>query len=492
MVILGLEKPVEYGSRQIFDPTMANMVLNAQNRYVQAMKEDYLQGREDLKEFNKNFGDFFSPIQKDMEWYDQNVTGATRDLINNLYAQGMDMRNPEFRAAVSKFINNMPVGKINQLKQSAEAAKEYLKNKGVLEAEGKWDPEFERFANNGLTLDNWDTAKNGMWTRTSPAELKTLKELTEDWYNNRTPEILNQQDVESFNVKYDPRYDYTGFADRHLLDIAAGETPGWNGSLYSNYYRELARRKVAAKGQPYTQEDVEKQLQSDIATANREFKALNRDENQFALDDHRTANDIGAARAKAAIEFEYDKKRLTDPVFKAAARAAGGGGGRKDDKFDPNIFREAEALAPKTSPAHTPWGTKAGAHVGYIPSGQYRELIDPVLPAAYVIGKDKDTGQEIEKFKFHGPAIKDRLYAIDEYGNVKKRRFLDKGGNSTSFEFIPDGQMKAAPVGNGSYRYYISGQIQGNNSDSFARNEDNGSTQVWIEVKERAFVYDGK
>jgi hypothetical protein len=29
MVILGLEKPVEYGSRQIFDPTMANMVLNA-------------------------------------------------------------------------------------------------------------------------------------------------------------------------------------------------------------------------------------------------------------------------------------------------------------------------------------------------------------------------------------------------------------------------------------------------------------------------------
>jgi hypothetical protein len=48
-----------------------------------------------------------------MEWYDQNVTGATRDLINNLYAQGMDMRNPEFRAAVSKFINNMPVGKIN-------------------------------------------------------------------------------------------------------------------------------------------------------------------------------------------------------------------------------------------------------------------------------------------------------------------------------------------------------------------------------------------
>jgi hypothetical protein len=127
-----------------------------------------------------------------------------------------------------------------------------LKNKGVLEAEGKWDPEFEKFANKGMTLDNWDTNANGMWTRTSPAELKTLKELTEGWYNNRTPEILNQADVESFGEKYDPRYDYTGFAERHLLDIAAGETPGWNGSIYANYYRELARRKVAAKGEPYT------------------------------------------------------------------------------------------------------------------------------------------------------------------------------------------------------------------------------------------------
>ena len=310
MVILGLEKPVEYGSRQIFDPTMANMVLNAQNRYVQAMREDYMQGREDLKEFNKNFGDFFSPIQKDMEWYDHNVTGATRDLINNLYAQGIDpLRSAEGRAAISRWINNMPVGKINQLKQSAEAAKEYLKNKGVLEAEGKWDPEFERFANKGLMLDNWDTAINGMWTRTSPAELKTLKELTESWYNNRTPEILNQEDVESFGMKYDPRYDYTGFADRHLLDIAAGETPGWNGSIYSDYYRDLARRKVAAKGEPYTQADVEKQLQRDIATANREYKALERDANKFALEAQKHAYDV----ALENLRDKHERDRISNP-----------------------------------------------------------------------------------------------------------------------------------------------------------------------------------
>ena len=183
MVILGLERPVEYGSRQIFDPTMANMVLNAQNRYIQAMREDYLQGREDLKEFNKNFGDFFSPIQKDMEWYDQNVTGATRDLINNLYAQGMDMRNPEFRAAVSRFINSMPVGKINQLKQSAATANKYLENMGKLMAEGRYNPDAEKSF--GRDLSTWDTlGGSGIWGASSPVENMTMDEIIEPIISN--------------------------------------------------------------------------------------------------------------------------------------------------------------------------------------------------------------------------------------------------------------------------------------------------------------------
>lgn len=250
MVILGLEKPVEYGSRQIFDPTMAQMVLRAQNNYVNAMREDYLQGREDLKEFNKNFGDFFSPIQKDMEWYDQNVTGATRDLINNLYAQGIDpLRSAEGRAAISRWVNSMPVGKINQLKQSATAANEYLKNKGALEAAGKFNQDFEDFINGGMSLSNWDTARNGMWTRTAPAEIKSLKELTESSYNNRTPHDLTKDEVLSFQGQtYDPRMRYKGFTDADLLNIANTIAPGLTGTPWFDYYRDLAKRQVAASG----------------------------------------------------------------------------------------------------------------------------------------------------------------------------------------------------------------------------------------------------
>lgn len=289
MVFLGLEKPVEYGSRQIFDPTMANMVLNAQQNYINAVKDDYLRGREDIKEFNKNFGDFFSPIQKDMEWYDQNVTGATRDLINNLYAQGIDpLRSVEGRSLISRWVNNMPVGKINQLKQSAAAANEYLDNLGKLEAAGKYSKDFEDFVTGGMSLDNWDTANNGMWTRRSPAEMKTLKELTESWYNNRTAGLLTPDEIAEFGMKYDPRYDYYGFSRKSLADIAAGQTPGWNDSIHSQYYREVAKRQLQRAGvENPNQDQIEAQLQANIAQANEEY--LIRPEmkaNQYALADY--------------------------------------------------------------------------------------------------------------------------------------------------------------------------------------------------------------
>jgi hypothetical protein len=49
-----------------------------------------------------------------------------------------------------------------------------------------------------MSLSNWDTARNGMWTRTAPAEIKSLKELTESSYNNRTPHDLTKDEVLSF------------------------------------------------------------------------------------------------------------------------------------------------------------------------------------------------------------------------------------------------------------------------------------------------------
>lgn len=329
MIFLGLEKPVPYSGMSIFDPTMANMVLNAQNNYIQAMKDDYLRGREDLKEFNKNFGDFFSPIQKDMEWYDQNVTGATRDLINNLYAQGIDpLRSVEGRAAISRWVNNMPTGKINQLKQSAADANEYLKNMAALEAAGNYDPDLEKFATKGKMLDKWDTIRNGIWTRRSPLEAKSLKDLTEKSFNNRTPLELTKEDVESFaGVKYDPNAQYTGFAKRHLKDIADKIAPGLYGTPYFDYYRDLAKRRLIANGIDPTEANVNEQLAQDIADSQEEYlMGPKADYSNYYKKQELGLRAADLALKKDKLAWEKEKWNQEHPELSAIADAGGGAG----------------------------------------------------------------------------------------------------------------------------------------------------------------------
>lgn len=235
MIFLGLEKPVPYNGMSIFDPTMANMVLNAQNNYIQAMKEDYLRGREDLKEFNKNFGDFFSPIQKDMEWYDQNVTGATRDFINGLYERGIDpLRSPEARAMISRWVNNMPTGKINQLKQSAATANEYLKNMGKLMAEDRYNPDAEKSF--GRDLSTWSTlGGNGLWNTPSPVENRTMDEIIEPIIKN----LDYTYDEARTKQANDGNDYYTVTEDRIRATIAdAMEDLTRNGTMPGYYYNK--------------------------------------------------------------------------------------------------------------------------------------------------------------------------------------------------------------------------------------------------------------
>ena len=318
MVFLGLEKPVEYGAQQIFDPTMANMVLQTQKQYNDAARQEFYRGLQDIKDFQKEYGDFITPILADQDWYNRNVTGKVRDFINSAYERGIDLtRSPEGRAAITQLINSIPVGEVAKLRSSAKNAEEYLKNRGKLEAEGLYNPDLEeRYL--GYNLANWNTIGGGkIWDRTSPTEAKTLKEATEAWYNNRTPEMLTEADVRSFGLNYDPRYNYTGFADRHLLDIAAGETPGWRGSLYADYYRNLAEQKVAAKGFPYTKDDVERQLQQDIATANREYRSIKRDADDFAKLDQQHRNAV-------ALENLRHKNDMALQSLKNAGKSGSG------------------------------------------------------------------------------------------------------------------------------------------------------------------------
>ena len=151
---------------------------------INAARDMYQRGVDQVKEFKKEYGDFFSPIQADMDWYNNNVIDKTRSFINDLYDKGIDpTRSPEGRAMISRYVNNMPTGDINRLKQSAVVASDYIKNRGKLIAEGLWNPEYEKYLLGGRSIEDWDTTKDGLWNRESPDQYVDLNTATTKWFD---------------------------------------------------------------------------------------------------------------------------------------------------------------------------------------------------------------------------------------------------------------------------------------------------------------------
>ena len=186
MNILGQEQPVVYSMDEIFNPTTMNMVLQAQQNYVNAMHEDYMQGVKDMKDFAKQYGDFYSPLTKDNESWDRLTNGAIREVMDKY---GPDMlRSMEGRAQIQKVINSVPYGELQKLRASVQPAMQYLKNKGLLDSKGLYSKDFQDWINKqaGITnFENWDTLKDGVWTKESPDSFDSLNTVTHGWYDQR-------------------------------------------------------------------------------------------------------------------------------------------------------------------------------------------------------------------------------------------------------------------------------------------------------------------
>lgn len=274
---------------------------------INAARDMYQRGVDQLKEFKKDYGDFYTPIQEDADWYNKNVIKSSQDLINNMYDNGEDpLRSVSGRAKIAKWINNIPTGDINKLKMGSRIAQEYLKNKAILEAQNKYNDDYERWVNGGKSLGNWNTLRDGMWTRQSPSEFTTLKAATENWYNNRTPHALTKADVQSFGMPYDKMYDYTGYTYKDLSDVASKNTPGWVGSPIAGYYRHLAKQQLLDEGvENPTKAQIESRLQKNVADANKEWIVSPiKQANEYAKMDKQ----FGQQAAMQARGFAHDKE----------------------------------------------------------------------------------------------------------------------------------------------------------------------------------------
>ena len=298
-MIYQYDQALQLPTVDLYDTQMMAMALNA-------AKDMYERGEQQIKDFQKAYGDFLTPITADQNWWNTNVTGRVRDAINEMYARGGDpLRNAQDRAKLSMMINNMPYGDMAFKRQRAENAKEYYKAAGALAAQNKYDKDFAMFL--GEDPNQWAPDFMGI---TAPTQFQTLKEATNEWYNDRTAGDLTPEQIKKMGL--DPRYSYKAFLDDDIMNIARNQTPGWQGTPQARYYRELAKRQLQAAGiDNPTADQVEAKLQRNIADAQQEWliNPTKGDADPFILDDYRTANDI---RAHGAIDHYYKKLEAGD------------------------------------------------------------------------------------------------------------------------------------------------------------------------------------
>lgn len=254
MSFLGLERPIEYSGVQVFDPTMAKMVLDAQDKYFNVLYADYQQGLQDMKEFKKEYGDFITPILADQEWYNNNVIGKVRNFINDAYARGIDLtRSAEGRAAISQLINSIDVGSVNKLRSSADNAREFLKERSRLEVQGLYNPllaKYEGFDPNTYnTLDQLDAEGNviagrGIWDKMSPTPYHNMADFSKSYFDNIQPfQRSATKNGISYTISSITPEDLHRIADAHFNDLV--QTP--QGRLMYQYYKDQLGSDEAAR-----------------------------------------------------------------------------------------------------------------------------------------------------------------------------------------------------------------------------------------------------
>ena len=248
MAFMGYETPSEIPSMKIYDTDLMKM-------YIAGVKDQYEKGQEEMKDFMKLYGDFYSDIPGATEAYNQMTVGGARDMINQMLANGIDpYKSPEARAAISRYIASVPTGKLNEMKRSAENAKAYREMEAKMKANGTWgSDDFQRAMLGGKLLDEWDSTKP--FTATSPYEYKSLYELA-------LPQFAKFGKTEDLGPGSRPFYRKYGISDPNIASAIEGTVTAGDSSAYGKYYREQARnavmQKAAADGMTLTPDQLDK------------------------------------------------------------------------------------------------------------------------------------------------------------------------------------------------------------------------------------------
>lgn len=446
MMTFGQDQVVVSPLKDLYDTNIMQMA-------IAAAKDMYDKNYADMKEFARTYGDFVSPIGNYTQQYYDMSKGLVNKKIDELYARGIDpLRSAQGRAEIQKIINSVDVGRLNQMKAETEAAKEYVKNRAKMQAENRYNPEFEKWMLGGRTLETWDGSQP--WTATSPYLYQDLNEYTGHIFDKMQDEYISS----------DGQYDYTGVSEERRRAALTPQLAGIISTPLGQYHLELAKQDAAIKyGRVPTDAEVMQQFQDNIITSTKEYERRNRTENKdyarrrdsalrMAEDDHRTANDIRAHAANAATDYHYDVLGRMDydgdgKVSKSERALYAKSGGGKKDKEEYSIFREAEQ--------------KGTTSVGYDPGKSVEVKINPVDSRIAFYGPEKKG--EASLYRIPLDVANNTIYSHDSvYKNGHPRKITKWDKSELEYvDFVPTGQLHARRYKDGSMHYFITGTIQG-------------------------------
>lgn len=426
MVFLGLEKPVEYGAQQIFDPTMANMVLQAQQQYNEAARKEYERGLEDFDKFTTKYGDFISPFAKDMARYGEMI-GGIQNVVDQAYKDGVDLlRSPEGRMLVHRLTNSIDPKEFNMMRANAKLGYAYLDALKDLAAKGKSSKELEDYIASlpgNVAFDQFSTKENGTWNR-MPTEYSTLQQFVHPSFANLKPHLLTKQEAMSrVGAEYDPRADYRGITKADMEASMRDALPGLTGNALYGFYRDQARKQLIASGNTNpTEEQINEQFVQNAVTADHQM--------MMPLD-----SDYGRYYNEQNLSIKRQNLALRRAIAAAKSRGDNGGPGTQQSGislaqswYDTAMAKaySADGYTKDWDKMHLMYGdfSRDAGKVFYDFGQKYKGGISPISDAELdLIVKQSGTDAErdiINRWKNLG--LNNRSKSLnDEYNKIKRK-----------------------------------------------------------------------
>lgn len=276
MIISGYEKPVEYGRQQIFDPTMAAMVLQAQQQYNAALKDEYERGLKDLADFNTKYGDFISPFSRDMDRYGEMISGI-RNVLDEAYSKGINLtQSPQGRIIIQRLTNSINPAEFNTMRTNAKLGFEYLDAIEKAKAKNEFNENFENWSltHGGPGLfSEFSSAGGKMWNRPAPYVYQDL--------NKYTGHIFDKM-ADSFLGTGKDHYDYYGVSREDRAKALTQHLSGLMNDPLGRYHYEQSKAAYERMlGRPLSDDEAMTRWQSDILDSTVEYEHRNRKLNEM-------------------------------------------------------------------------------------------------------------------------------------------------------------------------------------------------------------------